>query len=337
MKKYLLFFTALVLTSVLASASFNLNNLSVTTSYGPGDTIKGWMNISLEDESSTSVLSAFDSQINIIDFLKNNSLSSEAGYSCFPADCKTNYQVSNKELNKTYTLNAGDKKILGLKIVGEISSIDSFSFNIQSTVTESGLPQLFVDILNDNEIDWQAHNFSGTYGATIYNCYSREQATQIAEITQTEYCQRINIPSSSRIKTGAEVVAMPDKGGNVKFIIRVYNEDGDFGTCTASATGTGNISCEINKSVEKKQDFSVCISTEKYEDNNKYGMYYEQNSPCGFSENNDEEYTYDFPIFVQPGKFMPIGAVLLNQKEMDSYKGTGTTNLAEDIEDYCHR
>jgi len=335
MRKNFLFFAVLVLTSALASASFELDNLSITSNYGPGETIKGWVNISLQDESSTSALSAFDSEINIIDFLKNNSLNSDTGFSCFPVDCKTNYKESNKEINKTYTLNAGDRKIFGLRITGEISSIDSFSFNIQSIAPESSYPQLFIDVLNDNTIDWQAHNFSGTYGGTIYNCYSREQATQIAEITQTEYCQKIEIPSASRIKTGAEIVAMPSKGGNVKFIMRVYNnEGGDFGTCTVSATGAGNISCEINKSVEKKQDFFVCISTEKYEDNNKYGMYYEQNSPCGFSENNDEVYSYDFPIFVQPGKFRPIGNVSLNQNEMDSYKGTGVINLAEDIEDY---
>ncbi len=334
MKKHFLFLVVLVLISALTSASFSLNNLSVITSYGPGETIRGWVNISLQDEVSTSVLSAFDSQISIIDFLENNSLSSGTDFSCFPADCKTNYKESNKELNKTYTLSAGDRKSLGLKIVGEISSIDSFSLNIQSTAQESRYPQLVVDILDDNEIEWQAHNFSGNYGDAIYNCYNREQATQIAEITQTEYCQKIEIPPASRIKAGAEIVAIPGKSGSVKFRIRMYNEEsGDFGTCTASATSTGNISCEIKNIVEKKQNFFVCISTERYEDDNKYGMYYEQNAPCGFSD-NEEGYNYDFPIFVYQGRYAPMGRVLLNQNEVDNYRGAGMINLAEEIGDY---
>ncbi len=324
MKKYFLFLTMAIVITSSASASFSINNASLDLEYGPGDTINGWVNLSLTDQNANSVITAFDSQITLIEFLENNS----ADYSCFPTDCQTDYTEFNKEEEKTYPTNPGDKKLLGIKITGDISSIDSFSMKINSDAGEEGTPQFFIDLLNDDSIDWHPYSFSGNYGDKVYGCYNDQEPSELAEITRTEYCEKIEIPLCSKVKIGALIEEIAGKGGEVDFNMRIYNDEGGK-SCTASASGTGEISCETDMQVKKAGEFFVCISTENYEDNNKYSIKYEQNNPCGFS--NKGEYEYDFPIFIQTGTYSPVGEVILNDQEIEDF---GQTPAVYQIEDY---
>jgi len=322
------FLLMLILLMISSASAFVVSNYSIQSEYGPGDNLRGWINLSLENQDAVSSLSGFDNEISLVDFLENNSLISGSNYSCFPSDCKTDYEDSNKELSKTYSLNPGDKKLFGIKIIGDVQSIDSFSMKIQSDAGESGYPQLFIDILNDGEIEWQPHEFSGEYGNPIYGCY--ETGTEMAEITQTEYCERIELPPASKVKIGADVKEVPGKGGEVDFLMTIYNED-EEGSCTASASGDGKIECEVNVQVREPAEFFVCIKTDDYSDNNKYAVLYEQNEPCGFSGEGD--YEYDFPIFARTGGYAAVGEIIINQEEIDEYDGT---TLIYYIEDYIN-
>ncbi|OGJ16945.1 hypothetical protein A3K73_02015 [Candidatus Pacearchaeota archaeon RBG_13_36_9] len=306
----------LIVLMISSVSAFVLSNSSIQSEYGSGDTLKGWINLSLEEQDSNSLLSAFNSEISLLDFLENNSLILGDDYSCFPSDCETNYVESNRELNKTYSLNPNDKIIFGIKITGDIQSIDSFSMKIKSDAEKSGYPQLFVDILDDWEIEWQPHEFSGEYGNPIYGCY--ETGTDTAEITQTEYCEKIELTPASKIKIGADVKEVSGKGGNADFLMTIYNEDED-GSCTASASGDGKVECEVDMQIKEPAEFFVCIKTEDYTDNNKYAVLYEKTQPCGFS--GDGDYEYDFPIFVRPGGYAALGEVIINQDEADKYNG----------------
>lgn len=318
----------IVLVLMISSVSaFILSNSSIQSEYGPGDALKGWINLSLEKQDAASLLKAFNSEIRLIDFLKNNSLILGDGFSCFPSDCATNYEDSGQELIKTYSLNPGDKKLFGIKIIGDIQSIDSFSMKFQSDAGESGYPQLFIDILNNGEAEWQSYNFSGEYGNAIYGCY--ETGTETAEITQTEYCERIELPPASKVKIGADIKEVPGKGGEVDFLMRIYNEN-NGGSCIASASGEGKIECEVNMRIKNPEVFFVCIKTDDYADNNKYSLFYEQNEPCGFS--GDGTYEYDFPIFAKSGGYAALGEVIINQDELDD----NGVYLADYIEDYIN-
>jgi PKD repeat protein len=332
MKKLFLIMFLTILAAGLASASFNVRNTSIESKYSPGETIRGWINMSLDEEDTDSLLAGFEDEIEILDFLRNNSLAVGTGFSCSPSDCNTSYSGKNSGESKSFSLAAGDKKLIGVKITGAIESISRFSMNLQSDAGESGSPQLFFDFLDDDEIEWQATNFSGNFGQEIYGCYESDDASKTAEITQTEYCQKIRVPPVPKMKLGADVAEVAGKGGNVDFQMRIYNDDeNEF--CTASASASGRISCEVDLVNSKFEDFYVCIKTEDYEDNNKYSIKYEQEDACGFSSSNEEE-GYDFAIFVMPGKYLGLGNFVLNQDTVEDYNGL---DLAGYFEDYIDR
>jgi PKD repeat protein len=315
MKIYLLIVISIFLVSSV-SASFTKANVSIEEGYAPGAVLRGWLNISLQDESTNSLLTAFDSEISILEFLENNALTSSE-YSCSPADCETGYITSNQETSKTFSLNFGGKKVIGLKIEGGVvSDISKFSMKITSDAGEASYPQLFTDILNNEELEWQAHSGSGNFRSEIYGCYESGSVTGQAEIITTEYCEKITIPFAPNVKIGADIIG----NETVDFEMHVYDEDYNYDeVCTASASGSGKISCVADLTVTKEQDFFVCIATKNSADNSKYSINYEQDEPCGFS--GTDSYNYDFPIFAQPGRYAPLGSFLLEDEveNMESY------------------
>ncbi len=330
MKKQVLFLFVLVFLIGLVSASFTKSNISIENKYAPGDKLKGTLNISLQDEPTNSLLTAFNSSMKIIDFLEGNLVSSD--FSCTPVDCETGYIPSNKETNKKFSnLLYGDKRVIGLKISGDIDSISSFSMKINSTAGESGFPQLSIDVLNDNSEEWIAYNASNNFRKEIYGCF--DSGVQPAEITQIEYCERLILPPTPNVKIGANINEVLGKGGNVDFIMRIYNDDYD-GSCTASASGSGKINCVVNLSITFPQDFFACIRTKNSEDNNKYSINSERNNPCGFTGSFDDNYNYDFDIFAQPGNYYLVGTFTLDNNELAN--SGNNMNLAIYIEDYIY-
>ncbi len=331
MKIYFLIAVIFLLSFSLVSASFIKANASIEKSYAPGGSLRGWLNISLQNEPANSSLTAFNSSISILDFLEN----SNALYTCYPADCRTGYISSNKETTKIFSLGFGQKKIIGFNITGEsISGISNFAMNITSDASESSYPQLFIDILNDNSIDWQPYSASGSFGSESYGCYNKAEATEPpAEITDAEYCEKITftLPYTPAAKIGADITAV--QGGNVDFEMRAYNDEQDAG-CRASANGSGKISCIANLTISAKKDFFVCIKTKTSADNGKYKINYEQNSPCGFSEGYNG-YNYDFAIFAQPGNYAPVGRFTLNNAALEK-AGSEITNIESYITDYIN-
>jgi len=314
------------------SSSFTKGNLTagIEENYVPGDIIKGWINISLQNEAASSLLKAFSNSISILDFLRNNSLNS-SDFACSVLNCEPDYSASNSERSKSFSLEFGKSKIIGFRISGDIESIDSFSMNITSDAMESNYPQLFIDILDDNSSEWQAHSPSGSFGGENYGCYNSAETSGQAEITQTEYCEKIKLPFSSNVKVGAEVNKVAGKVGNVTFEMHIYNDDYDE-TCTASASTSGKISCIVNLSTAKEQDFFVCIRTEDSDDDRNYSVSYERNAPCGFSGDYDDSYTLDFAIFAQAGKYAPIRNFVLNNDELEKI-GSENSNIESYIEE----
>jgi PKD repeat protein len=331
MGKFFLFIAGIILIMGLASASFTVSNTSIESKYAPGAAIRGWVNISLEEENADSLLTGFEDQIGILDFLVNNSLVLGDDFSCSPSDCNKSYTGESKQTSKSFSLNAGSKKVIGIKISGLVKGIGGFSMELQSDAGESDYPQVFIDLLDDNKIDWQANNFSGKFGEEIYNCYDADEDLKTAEITQTEYCQKIRIPPFPRLKIGADVAEIQGKGGNVNFQMRIYNGD-ENEICIAEASGSGKISCEVDNLVNNAfTDFFVCVRTEDYDDNNKYTINYEEEDTCGFSGDSEEDGGFDFAVFVNPGKYSKLGTFIFNQDELDNYEGV---DLAEYIGDY---
>ena len=78
MKVYFIIMLMLLIVSAgFVSASFIKGDGSIIEKeYGAGDSLRGWINISLQDEPIDSLMSAFDSNIEILEFLENNELDS---------------------------------------------------------------------------------------------------------------------------------------------------------------------------------------------------------------------------------------------------------------------
>jgi len=319
MKKYFLFLVCLLMIS-LASASAIVGNYSIEKIYGPNSNLMGWINISLEEEPSNSSLTAFSGNISIKDFLDN----SLADYDCDPADCGADYSSSTGQQSKSFSLAPLQEKIIGLQISGELDEISSFSLDVASDAGEYEAPQLFIDVLNDGEYEWYPYAASGQFGEENYGCY--EYTSSKANITQIEYCEKITLPSFPSLRIGADVVG----SGNANFKLSIEN-DNYYKECSASASGSGKISCGINLTTDEKQDFFVCLMAANPEDEKKYSVYYETDEPCGFSDYYEGEYEFDFSIFAQTEKYDNVGNFELSTAGVQDLSNV---NLEEYIEDY---
>ena len=90
--------------------------------------------------------------------------------------------------------------------------------------------------------------------------------------------------------------------GDVDFKMSIESIGGDYesGSCDASASGTGEISCVaedspgVNFKVDEDKHYLVCIKTKDSDDNKKYEINSEEVEPvCGFFGNFDE-YDVDY-------------------------------------------
>src|SRR3989344_1888744 len=145
----LLVLVGIFMFSGLITAGFSLGNSSynVPDYFAPGVTVIGWINLSLTNEPFDSLLSGFSQNIKIKDFLDNNSIS----YTCSAIGCGMNYAASSPNPSKTFTLNSGESRVIGLKITNnnliDAGGINHVSLKIASNVGESCINPLDIDAL----------------------------------------------------------------------------------------------------------------------------------------------------------------------------------------------
>ena len=316
----IVFFIVIFASLIFASFQAGNPNHSIEKTYGPLFNVSGWINISFNQEPADSLFSAF------FDGVAGDSVSLEKlldknpayKHSCMPLDCGKDYSAVSGTNSKTFTLNSGDSKLVGLKISSSlpIASISSFSMKINSNAVSSSVPQLSIDILDDNETDWRAYKPQEQYQEKNYGCFEEDKVEGTAKIIATDYCQKISMPVFPQVRVGANVQKISE--GNVNFTISVSNNTlGLYKYCIQNASDSGEISCVIpGLKTNQQQDFFACIRTTSTADNNKYGVKYEQSNPCGFTESFEGRYTFDFEIFAQASYYDAIGNFILNNTEM---------------------
>ena len=133
----LLFLVAIfAIIGMLSSFETGDKKFELTKKYSQNSAIKGWINISLEDEETNSIVKDnLGNSVSLINLLKNNS---GLNYTCSPGDCESNYESGNPQSIKTISLNKGESKIIGLKFTGNnFQSISDFSINISSNAPEN--------------------------------------------------------------------------------------------------------------------------------------------------------------------------------------------------------
>lgn len=319
---------AVFLISII-SANFNLGypSHSIDTQYGPDDYIIGWINISLNNEPINSIFETnYGDKIDMIELLELNDIDP----TCVPISCGMDYGVveGSEETEKTFNLDEGNYSVFGFKISGgDVSSISDFSMHISSDAEKSVKPQLSIDILNDDIIEWQPHSASGDFGEENYGCYETDGLGQSAKISHDLwYCEKITLSPAPQVEIGAYVIEDTEEtspGEEVNFNIYINNIDysSNPGLCIATATESGKINCTPDDfRIIKEKDFFVCISTEKPEDDDKYDINFEENNPCGFSSFGYYSgiYSIDFEIFTRPGKYDSFDPFVLNNTELEN-------------------
>ena len=303
-------------------ASFDVGTLSykIDKSYSIGENVRGWINISLDEENANSILeSSLGDSIKLIDFLKINEENYEIEYNCTPKSCKIGYSATLGEKTKTFALKQGESKIVGLKFNGEIESIDSVNFSVQSDADSSCVNQLQIDILDDGIIDYGNNKALSESCASSksYGCYDSSKGVEEYNLKNGNiYCQKITLSESPGFKIGTWIKKISEGTGTQKVTLFLYNSEGseiegascDLSEITASGAET---SCSVDYLVTKQKDYYVCTSANG---NAEYKIRGNSNpsSKCGFFGEPIKTTTGAYQFFAEGKKFAQAGTISIN-------------------------
>jgi len=327
----------LIFTISFISAGYNLGKekYSIETTYSTGDDLRGWINISFNEEPSNSIFSSSDGgEIELLNLLKK-SLNKNFKYTCDLKDCKSDYSAEDGKLEKIYNLGEGESVIFGVKITDEnkLDNIKSLQFKLESNNTENTKNPLSIDFLNNGINEWKSHYVSENYGEEKFGCYG--SVNDSTELISIPYCERIYFEEVAGIEIGAYVTRESGKG-EVPFIIRIFNLDtGNTVNCEASASGEiigleERIACKPNFQIGKSGYYHVCVILKNPNvDEGKYKINFESINPCGFAGTYDGEYNFDFEIFGRQNKYAPNINIIFNNTELENSQSEVT-----DIENY---
>lgn len=320
-----IFVLILNLSIIYSFDSGNIGNLShsIQASYAPSAHLKGWINISLENEPTDSLFELNSNSISLIDLLninKNKGYSGFNGFTCSPLSCETAYTSSNPESSKNFNLGDEESSIFGLQITGNLEAVKSINFTIESDVLSSCYNQLSIDLFNDGTIDIinnkvkDAPNcdFTKTYGCfTTGNTYG--------VIDSTPYCQRINLDEAPGFKLGAWVRNESENIGELT--MELYDRYGDsIKSCKINMedinSSGGEVSCGINYSNIGSQDYYVCIYSDDTGDYRIKGNPSPSTS-CGFHGYPILSETSAYQIFAEGKRFKELTGSSLDMPNED--------------------
>jgi len=323
-------FFALIVLTILVLPSFSLasieiGNLShqIETNYTQSQTITGWINISLTNEPTNTLISAFNRNITVKKLIEDNSISCTSigpyDCSCTPTDCRQTYSSTGSPFaEQNYPINIATTKLFGIKITetGLVTNITDFKFNISTNAGKSCINPLMIDLL-DNGIDWTANEISTEecFIEEPYGCYNLSDSTiSDVPIEETRYfCGRFNIPKARGFKIGTKITTAGTAAGSSTFALTIGTGGVDK-TCTSTTTETtGEI--EINCIVDLEQlsgtEAEVCILATAA-NTNTYNINFEDTSACGYIKDingdrvtgpNNQIISHDYELFAKPLKY----------------------------------
>jgi len=310
-KKEFVFLLGLLMLS-FASASFSIGNAShsIQTVYLPSQNIKGWVNLSLNEESSDSLFEdSFGNSVKLINMLKANS---NLDYHCEPLDCAPIYSSGSGFATKSFNMIAGEKKDVGFKLNGTVLSVNFINFTIESTASESCDNQLKLDFVKDNIIDVGNDKISSSScNSKDYGCFETGVALYEGEIVGEIYCQEITLSEAPGFKLGAWVKEAVPSATELRMSLYDKNGNSMNKYCklpTASSTGR-QISCDIDFSVANTEKYLVCISSQGTGGSYKLHGYSKTNG-CGYKGSpGSVSKNFAYEIFAEKKKFGSFGLI----------------------------
>jgi hypothetical protein len=311
------------------SADFEKGNSShlIITQYSPSERISGWINISLDKESADSLfIDSNDNQIKLLDIIKKNI---NFNYSCSSKNCTSEYTSQDSpEYSMNFTLSPGEEKLIGIKIGGNVTSIDSLKLIVNSNANASCYSQIGIDILNDGSIEYinQEKSLASTSCDVLLSkgCFeegsSSEHQYSIAK-SPKRHCQNITFYPSPAFKIGAWVNNPEEVYEKITVSVHLLNMTKISGAeCDLPPiNGYGTYSCDINYPITEKTQYFVCISSNTTESDMFLKGYGDEDSGCGFyytgSGGAPSESVMAFYIFSQGLGFDPVEEINISASE----------------------
>lgn len=324
-----------------ASASFEVGknaSHSILTQYAPSEKISGWINISFKNEySNSSVSDSEGNSISLIDLIRQNEEFENFEYSCNTNNCISDYATEGTGTTSiSDSLVSGQKKLIGIKLNGKISSISSLNLTITSNAAPSCDSQLKIDILKDNSTEFINDKASeGTSCASKLSrgCFNPSKSSEqytIEKFSTGKHCQKITLPSSPGFKLGMWINNQTNDARNITMALYDSNMDEITGMkCKLPpVVGSGNASCNINYSVKEPTSYFVCAYSDKTGSSELRG-YGDETNGCGFyheSETNPE-LSAAFDIFAQGLAFSSLNEIKIADSSED---------ITNNIKDYIY-
>ena len=114
------------------SAEHNVGNLShlLTQEYGPGESIRGWVNISFDNEEINSIFDdGDDTSITLEELLEKNT---DYEKTCVPKSCLSDYDASAGSSTQTFNCNlsiAFSEAVSGIIFISVFLPLDIFAYS----------------------------------------------------------------------------------------------------------------------------------------------------------------------------------------------------------------
>ncbi|MEK6926522.1 MAG: hypothetical protein AABW50_04560 [Nanoarchaeota archaeon] len=317
----LFLFTVVVLLNFLSAGYFIGNaSHSFTKAYGPSESLRGWINISLSSESGNSVFEDSEgNSISLLGLLKKRFYI----YNCSTVNCSNEYVTTNSQSTKLFQLNKGVSQVLGFKVIGDIKNISSISFSLISDAPSSCQNQVKLDFLSDGVFELGNNKSSAEIcDEKSYGCFNQNGATEEYIVGQTFYCQNLDFGEAPGYRVGAWVKKYGAGTGELRMTI--FDGSSPLAYCVlpqANVTG-GEIYCNINYVVTNPKTYSICLSSDVVNTYKTRGNE-APNKTCGFYGIPPKVPTTAYQIFAQKIKFGGVGALFVSGISFDGKKISG--------------
>ncbi|MFH1325190.1 MAG: PKD domain-containing protein [archaeon] len=326
MKKSVIFvlvsFAFLAFCFSFVSATFSLGNpnYSLEKQYSPSEGVKGWINISFDNEPVDSLFeTGFGAGKDLKSVLDLNGFENGEDYTCSTGNCQQDYfgVEGSEEQTKTFTLNSGESKTVGFKLLGEINNVNSASFNISSNAAPSCSNQLELDVFNDG-IDFANQNAGEALcGTKSYSCFDKESSS-IANFNlkfggTDMYCQKFTFPQSPGLNAGVWLKEITD--GDVNMSIQNSNGDLLRECALPEISSEGEYNCNIDYAINTQGDYYICATAKSGE----FQIKGETNDKCGFpgEPSPGETEVASYQISAQAREFTNFGELKIDYLKND--------------------
>ncbi|MDO8459912.1 MAG: PKD domain-containing protein [Nanoarchaeota archaeon] len=316
---FLIIFLVFLSAIVNASISIDKNSSNIQQNYVGGDLIKGNVNISFSQQTNGVFSNNLGEQrMTLLDLLSNSSYKTIINYQCNPSNCKDGYTATgNAEDSWTSSLNG--KEVYGFLLNGNNIQVKNFKINISGVPQSSCTNQIYIDLLNDNSIDFFNTNYISDGCGKKEGCFIDSGGTENVIISADKnYCEKISgLPPAPAYRLSAKV----KKTGSVtaEIDLRIYNFTNSSNkqtfpkSCSIENAGDGEINCTIPYSSQKIFDALVCIKLKSNIDNAEYQIRGESSGDScggqGVPENGINIGSSDYELFIEPLKFAPVSKI----------------------------